>query len=107
MGHLARLVVDPYKVVRDPALKCMKRIVRRLESAAMEMPDEPEVQLSSEANKSDEASSKLGSMVGSYASWAVSSVAAKVTGKSSEEADEPPKRIGDIDRSKFKKKPVT
>merc|ERR1739847_193004 len=45
-------------------------------------------------------------MVSSYASWAVSSVAAKVTGKSSDdaspkEAEDPKRRMGDIDRSKF------
>merc|ERR1711953_46869 len=87
----------------------LKKIISKLQKHAATMPDEPQVQLSSDANKTNE-DSKSGAglgMVSSYASWAVSSVAAKVTGKSSEDSakdDEPKSRMGDIDRSKFKNK---
>jgi len=110
LPQLGKLTVDPYKSVREPALKTVKKIISKLQKHAAEMPEEPQVQLSSDANsKQEDLKTNAVGMVSSYASWAVSSVAAKVTGKSSEDsaskdADDPKKRMGEIDRSKFKNK---
>jgi len=108
LPSLGRATVDPYKSVRDPALKTLKKVISRLQKHAAELPDEPKAQLSSDQAKQEEVKAGGMGMVSSYASWAVSSVAAKVTGKSSEDsgdkADKPEKRMGEIDRSKFQNK---
>eukprot|EP00492_Amphilonche_elongata_P000128 TRINITY_DN105_c0_g1_i9.p1 TRINITY_DN105_c0_g1~~TRINITY_DN105_c0_g1_i9.p1 ORF type:complete len:502 (+),score=83.00 TRINITY_DN105_c0_g1_i9:779-2284(+) len=51
LPQLAKLTVDPYKSVRDPALKTVKKIVSKLQKHAADMPEEPKVQLSSDGAK--------------------------------------------------------
>ena len=45
---VGRACVDPYKQVRDPAMRCLKKIIKMIEKEAAGMPDEPPAQLSSE-----------------------------------------------------------
>ena len=49
---VGRASVDPYKQVRDPAMRCLKKIVKKIENEAAEMPDEPPAQLSSDGKAS-------------------------------------------------------
>ena len=50
---VGRAVLDPYEVVRKPALKCLKKIVKKIESEAAGMPAEPPAQLSSDGNQNN------------------------------------------------------
>lgn len=99
---VGRACVDPYKQVRDPAMRCLKKIIKMIEKEAAGMPDEPPAQLSSEGNKeekNDDAISNAMGSISTYAGWAVQSVS-KAIKKDEIDPNDMESRMGRIDKPK-------